>query len=357
MITITNSIPLNIKYDLSANYNTDELIFFDIETTGFMVKNTVLYLIGYAVIIDDQICITQLFNNDGNSEIEMITFFNEKLKKYKYLFSFCGDSFDLNYLSKRSSILGLDFSHNNISSVDIYKIVNKYKKVLNLDNLKQKSIEKFLHIERIDKLSGKELITVYKAYIQSQNPIMKKTLLQHNYDDVLGLIEITDFFNYENLFHGNIKITKYSLENNFFNLYFEIENDLSNNFNWIYDSIIISFENNVGRITIPVKSLSLKYFYPNYKNYYFLPLEDTAIHKSVGAYVSKEFRQNATPSNCYIKKKGEFLPQYEKIYEPEFKKEYKDKYTYFEVELEKFSDLIKLNSYGRSIFNYVIKNQ
>ncbi|MGN1205819.1 MAG: hypothetical protein ACI4SQ_02395, partial [Eubacterium sp.] len=45
----------------------------------------------------------------------------------------------------------------------------------------------------------------------------------------------------------------------------------------------------------------------DYQNYYYLPTEDTAIHKSVGIYVEKEFREPAKASNCYLKKKGEFV--------------------------------------------------
>ena len=38
---------------------------------------------------------------------------------------------------------------------------------------------------------------------------------------------------------------------------------------------------------------TLKYFYDNYKDYFYLPKEDTAIHKSVATYVDKDFRQKA----------------------------------------------------------------
>ena len=46
------------------------------------------------------------------------------------------------------------------------------------------------------------------------------------------------------------------------------------------------------------------------KEYFYLPAEDTAVHKSVASYVDKEFRQKATKDTCYIKQNGDFLPAY-----------------------------------------------
>lgn len=56
-----------------------------------------------------------------------------------------------------------------------------------------------------------------------------------------------------------------------------------------------------------------------------------AIHKSVASFVDKEYRENAKASNCYTRKSGKFLPQYNNVMQPEFRKEYKDKISYFEM--------------------------
>ena len=59
---------------------------------------------------------------------------------------------------------------------------------------------------------------------------------------------------------------------------------------------------------LPVYSGELKYFYPNPSDYYYLPLEDCAMHKSVASFVEKEYRKKATAATCYTKKTGTFLP-------------------------------------------------
>ena len=86
------------------------------------------------------------------------------------------------------------------------------------------------------------------------------------------------------------------------------------------------------------KGIELKHFYKDYHNYYYLPKEDRAIHKSVGCYVERQYRRTAKASTCYVKKEGIFLPlpkvqkhfgiqienyPYEKAF-PVYKKEYKE---------------------------------
>ena len=85
-------------------------------------------------------------------------------------------------------------------------------------------------------------------------------------------------------------------------------------------------------LRIPVFQGTLRYFFPNYKDYYYLPLEDEAIHKSVGAYVDKEHREKAKACNCYKKVFGKFLPEFEPVFQPEFHREYKDPIGWFSLD-------------------------
>ncbi|MDD6037929.1 MAG: hypothetical protein PUD20_03895 [bacterium] len=55
----------------------------------------------------------------------------------------------------------------------------------------------------------------------------------------------------------------------------------------------------IMRLRIPMYQGMVRMYFSDYKNYYYLPLEDQAIHKSVAQYVDKEHRQKATPENCY----------------------------------------------------------
>ena len=97
----------------------------------------------------------------------------------------------------------------------------------------------------------------------------------------------------------------------------------------------------------------LKYFYSNYKDYYYLPMEDTAIHKSVGEYVDRDARTKATARTCYTKKQGLFLPQFGCLWSPALMQEYKASLTYAEYEPEMLSPGGIADAYARQILSYV----
>ena len=84
-------------------------------------------------------------------------------------------------------------------------------------------------------------------------------------------------------------------------------------------------------LTIPVINDVLKYYYPNYKDYYYLPKEDKAIHKSVGIYVEKEYRKKATADTAYLSRKGLYLPQPTPVFTPAFQYERKDELSFFQL--------------------------
>ena len=76
---------------------------------------------------------------------------------------------------------------------------------------------------------------------------------------------------------------------------------------------------------------------------YYLPLEDQAVHKSVGAFVDPEHRQKAKAANCYQRRTGTFLPQQKEFFTPAFRENFKSRPYYFEWSDAFFSqeDLLK----------------
>ena len=72
--------------------------------------------------------------------------------------------------------------------------------------------------------------------------------------------------------------------------------------------VLLTMHHNRITLRIPPFSMDARYFYPDYKNYYYLPEEDRAIHKSVASFVDKDFRTKATKETCYIRKSGTYYP-------------------------------------------------
>ena len=110
-----------------------------------------------------------------------------------------------------------------------------------------------------------------------------------------------------------------------------------------------------NRLCLSIELLegTLKHFYPNYKDYYYLIYEDTAVHKSIGEYVDKTARTKATAKNCYTKKHGLFLPQLAPIWEPVMKKELRDKQFYAALPDVSLENSDQLQLYLSHIFIYL----
>ena len=88
-----------------------------------------------------------------------------------------------------------------------------------------------------------------------------------------------------------------------------------------------------GILSLPLRRDTLKFFLTPYKEYFYLPQEDTAIHKSVAQFVDSSFRRKATAATCYTKKEGSFLPSLSRKApsreEPVFYTGYKEKPAYY----------------------------
>ena len=97
----------------------------------------------------------------------------------------------------------------------------------------------------------------------------------------------------------------------------------------------------------------LKHFYPDYRDYYYLPFEDTAIHRSVGEYVDRSARKKATAKTCYTKKEGLFLPQFGPLWEPSFKEDYKSSLTYAAYSDELLSQPQTASAYAKQLLGWL----
>jgi len=101
MITIEKDFLFEETYPLSRFGKKDELLFFDIETTGFSGEYHQVYLIGCVYFSDDCARFIQWFADSKDAEPEIIDSFFSFLKGYRKLIHFNGDTFDIPFLLKR----------------------------------------------------------------------------------------------------------------------------------------------------------------------------------------------------------------------------------------------------------------
>lgn len=173
------------KLTFKSKYYDEEAVFLDIETTGLSPMRSFIYLIGLVFIDLKKVTmhITQLIAEDRDEEEEILKLMKEKLKGYKTVITYNGNSFDLPFIAKRSERYGIETIA--MDSFDMYEKLRLHKDTLKLDGLKQKNIEKKLGINREDRYNGGECISFYKDYVKNKNKESFNRFVLHNYDDLL----------------------------------------------------------------------------------------------------------------------------------------------------------------------------
>lgn len=376
MITRHFSLDQMPAYPYEKEYDLSRIVFFDIETTGLAAESSYLYLIGCAYYKSSSFQLIQWFSEDIREEALLISTFFDFLTDFNVLIHYNGSGFDIPYLQKKSNLLSLSYSFDSIKSFDIYKKVLPYKKLFKLENLRQKSLETFLNIHRKDVFSGGDLIQVYSCYLgkrhcenlrklrnseqdypsPSEADLLLGQLLLHNEDDIRGLIYISPILNYIDLFEKPIRILQADVDRDILNIRIELSVNLPVAISYSKDLIQLTAYDKVATLKISIYEGELKYFYANYKDYYYLPAEDYAIHKSLASFVDKDYRIKAKPSNCYIKKQGIFAPQYEMVITPCFKSKHQDKLSFLEIHTDFLLQEENLEQYVKHIMSYLIIN-
>ncbi len=337
MLTFRHTLPIDTPYPLEKIATLTDLLFFDIETTGFQADVSSLYLIGCAYFDGSSLQIVQWFADSYHSEEDILHAFFALLKEHQTLIHFNGNGFDIPYLTKKCNQLHLPYTFDDITSIDLYKMLKPYKKLFALPNYKQKTIEQFLRITRNDQYSGGELIQVYGDYIKAKvshqdTASYLDALLLHNYEDVKGMLALTDILHYIDALEQPLPLQWWNKTDHSLEAIFILPSDLPTPLSLKTETYQLSLKENRALLSIECYNGELKYFYHNYKDYYYLPKEDMAVHKSVASFVDKEYREKATKTTCYVRKSSCFLPICGVIEGvTTFKKEYHDKQLYIEL--------------------------
>ncbi|MDO4188868.1 MAG: ribonuclease H-like domain-containing protein [Lachnospiraceae bacterium] len=299
----------------------DDILFFDIETTGLSRSKNHIYLIGIGHYIDKGLKIIQWIADSETEELLILKEFISYSSSFATLVNYNGKSFDIPFTKERLNKYNLIMPE--LSSIDIYTYIKPLRKILSLNDLTQKTIEQFLGIKREDKYNGGELIKVYKQYEVANDNELLSLLLLHNKEDVKNMHYLTKMLDYTSL--NNLTVNFYHVEINEYTDYNNILkkeyiihglhnlNNITKGFNTFksseYGSLLMSFSSNGDiSIRIPIFEGTLYYYIDNYKDYYYLPYEDICILKTMAGGVLKENKMNATKETCKIKLSTSFIP-------------------------------------------------
>ena len=135
MKTIINDLgSVKPSYPIEHLASPEQVLFLDIETTGFTAKSSNLYLIGCVYFADDEWHTIQWLAENYDEEVQVLNAFLEYCLNYSFIIHFNGNRFDLPYLTQKCEMYDIPFKFDDFKGVDLYKRIKPYKNFLKLEN-------------------------------------------------------------------------------------------------------------------------------------------------------------------------------------------------------------------------------
>ena len=390
MICIKKALTHALPPDIDSLGAPEDILFFDIETTGLSARSAGLYLIGMlhyvlgtgstagievptsayqASGVDDREYadvsetatghweLLQLFCEDVSDEPTVLQSFFTLLSTKKVLLSYNGEGFDIPFLRHMVEQYGLPYHFDAVESVDLFKKFRPLKHLLGLENLKLKTCERFLGIDREDRYSGGELIEVYFEWQKTKDPTLLDTLLLHNAEDIENLPNLLPMLRYEALLHSELQLRTHELlsvgrttSTPILHLSFQAIPSVTipKPLDAQGDFWSLHAEGSHMELYVQLFEGERKLFFSDVENYYYLPAEDQVIHKSLADFVERSARRKACAKNCYQRVTGCFLPEYREVFTPALKEDYRGKLLYTPYSDALWQDERKASAYVRS---------
>ncbi|MCR4720379.1 MAG: ribonuclease H-like domain-containing protein [Lachnospiraceae bacterium] len=353
---ITDEIIDDLDFERSAKTvcpeaDVNDVIFFDIETTGLSPMRSGLYLIGCMFVDGKNTVLRQFFADDLEDEKSALISFAELLDNKEYVVHFNGSTFDIPYLKNKYRQHSMKDPFEDKKSCDIYRMLLPLKKMLSLKSMKQKSLEELSGIHRDDMFTGGELIDVYKNYQKlillsrarkeeeetAEITQMRKILLLHNSDDIKGMMPVAGLIGIVSFAEGGFDVGEPYSEEGIVKT--EIIPDCEIPACAFEGKSPLRFisRDDSGKmfVNVPLIRASLRLFMKEFRDHYYIPSKDMAVHASVAGFIASGEKKRATPATCYVPCEGSFLTVREEDLPeglPLIKHEYSERIAYVRIE-------------------------
>ena len=322
----------------------DKILIYDIDTTSFEAANGCVFMIG-VLFFDNtstggELVSHHYFSEKISEELTIIETFLDFSTEYTICLSYKGESFDIPFISKRLFDLKKQNSGNKdlcdrlsalytklqslrSRSYDLYNEIHAVKAGLNFTSSKLDSLRKILGQSVPERISGENISKFYVEHIAA----MKLKALQEisckpeNTGYIREYVRkpIPDELAHISSDSGDRfldNILARNLENMEAVLYIMKLSHLFVMRRGSFDvtigsvpTVTFSISERDFHIDIPVEiqTLNLKIFYANFKDYYYFPSEDMAIHKSIAEFTGTGSKKKATSKTAYANVSGDFI--------------------------------------------------
>ena len=357
---ISNEIELfdRITGVLFPEKSKEKILIYDIDTTSFEAANGCIFLIGAMYFKDQELKLEQFFSESIDEEAVIIRRFIELAECFDVLLSYKGDSFDIPYIGKRLYTLQEKTLYSRLQelrfrSVDIFEEIHAIKPLIGFTSTKLDYLRKKLGQDVSERINGENISKFYVEHISAAK--LKALREVSNSPDNTGFISdyepkpVADELSHISVDSGDRFLEEILLRNrenieavlylgklgHIFNMHKGLYEVSASKYRESQDmALIIYLDNDLASSrkiirNLKVVKLNLKQFFINYRDYYFFPAEDMAMHKSVAEFADKASRKKATPQTAYSKVNGSFVKIPPSFVKAENKKEgclYKESY-------------------------------
>ena len=308
-----------------------QCVFFDIETTGLSWRTSHVCLIGAAWRDGSGWRMRQWFLQNPSGERELLKCFASFLSGFSGTVHYNGSTFDLPYLRRKYAFYRMADPLEGMKSRDLYQSLRPFQKSFGLTSMKQKDLERLLSFPRRDRITRESSVGCYRKYLETGSEEFLRLILLHNCDDVLGMLSILPLMACPALLDGDFSVAGGRITEDTLELWLSLRVPLPLPLILKGKYSTLSGEGDAAVLAVPGTRGTMKHYFPDYKNYFYLPVEDTAVHRSVGVYVDTEFRQRAKADTCYQKADGLFFPQPQIRFQPDFRRSYRGEPSFFQA--------------------------
>lgn len=321
----------------------EQILIYDIDTTSFEAANGCIFLIGVMFYQNDELHFLQFFSESIDEEALIIGKFFDIAENYNVLLSYKGESFDIPFIGKRLYALKQNelykrFTMLRSRSYDIAGEIMSVKASVGFSSTKLDYLRKKCGQQVPERISGENISKFYVEHIAAAKlrKLLETTGNAANHDmigeyhpkpviDELAHIkpDSGDRFLSDILYRNRENIESviyllrlsriFSMRKGRFNVNIstecddiDVESSLKNNI----DTVFFAYFADDFELTVPIsiETVSLKQFYPNYKDYYYFPAEDMAVHKSIAEFAASGSKKKATAKTAYRNVSGRFIP-------------------------------------------------
>ncbi len=314
----------------------DHPVLISIETTGLYARSAFVFM--FTAVYYESGTWHKVIMLAGNRRDErpLLSSLHAIVRSADILYSFGHFSFSSRFLSERYENMngpGAEFFPRDLEIADIQHQLKSIRYLLPPGHLARHDIEKYVGFCRRSDIKGKKIADTFAAYEKTMDEGLRQMLILHQTEDIDSLFRVHVMEAYCRFAAGHFRVIRHGIspEDPGLLIIEAVSDDRFPSELKTKDTHREIILNGISvTITVPVFYGKLKYFLPGQaKDYYYLPDEDRAIHRSVAVFVDKAHRRKATKDTCYTTCEGTFLecPRHSG-WDPVFKTDFHSKGSY-----------------------------